>query len=299
MFKILIHSISESSKNILRSFWISATAITVLTISLGSVAFAISLSNLVAFSVRQLDKQVSIPVYIREGVSEEAVINLKKDIEENVARVKRVDYISDQEAKKSLIEDSPSLGLDNTFEDIYIELTQLHVFVENPESYNIVYDALKSDRYSGDIESVEGDKDIIARLNKLHYSTNIIGFIVVLTFSLISVLTIVNILRITVYNHKNEIEIMRLVGATNSYIRSPFVAEGTLFMLICSLAMIILFIPLVNIAMPQLRSFFGVSDNEVLELYSSIYLSLFATVFGGVVIGATTSYFATQKYLEL
>jgi cell division transport system permease protein len=299
MFKILVHSVSESSKNILRSFWISATAITVLTISLGSVAFAISLSNLVGFSVRQLDKQVSIPVYIREGVSEEAVINLKKDIEENVARVKRVDYISDQEAKKNLIEDSPSLGLDNTFEEIYIELTQLHVFVENPESYNMVYDALKSDRYSGDIESVEGDKDIIARLNQLHYSTSIIGFIVVLTFSLISVLTIVNILRITVYNHKNEIEIMRLVGATNSYIRSPFVAEGTLFMLICSLAMIILFIPLVNIAMPQLRSFFGVSDNEVLELYSSIYLSLFATVFGGVVIGATTSYFATQKYLEL
>jgi cell division transport system permease protein len=297
MFK---HAISEGIKNLVRSFWLSATAITVLTISIFSVAFAITLSTVVGFTVRQLDKQVSIPVFFKEGVDQEVINKTQGEIS-NLPNVKEVKYISNEEAREELKRTSNIGNIEETLEDkdINIDLGYLNVFPQNAESYNNVYNVLVSESYQDVIDDVGGSQDLINNLERIYYWTNVIGLIVIVIFAVISILVMMNILRITVYNHRTEIEIMRLVGATNSYIRNPFVVEGTLFNIIASIIVIAIFVPAINFLLPNIRQFFQIDQSEVSTLVIQMYLALLATTLVSTLIGSVTTYFATQKYLKL
>ena len=112
-----------------------------------------------------------------------------------------------------------------------------------------------------------------------------------------------NIIRITIYSHKDEIEIMRLVGATNGYIRAPFIAEGILFNLISAIIVSLFFIPGFNIILPNIANWINGGNTASAagtgQLMLQTYAIFGATLLGGLVVGGLTSYFATQRYLKL
>ena len=248
MFK---HAISEGIKNLLRSLGLSITAIFIITVSLGSVALVGSLWVAVGFSLRQLDNQAVINVFIKQDVSKENIDIMQKDLNE-FPPVKEAKFL-------------------------------------NQEKYKII------------IEDIQGTKDYTDSLKNIYHWTGIVGIILITVFAMISMLIMVNILRIAIYSRRDEIEIMRLVGATNSYIRGPFIAEGVFYNLFASFFVAIIFVPLFVFFSPTIKLWLGVDDLTTgsISLINWLYLTIAAVVFMGTSVGALASFVATQRYLKL
>lgn len=296
------HAIFEGFKNLVRSTWLSFTAISVLSVSLGSVALVSTLSTIVGFSVRQLDNQISIVAYFKEDIDQKAIDSTKSDLSK-VTEIKTVKFINREDAQKRLQESSTvadNLVKSLQKSNIKFALEYLEITPTSSETYNKVEDLLRSDAYKDTFSEVQATKNFIQNLQKIYNWTRIIGGALVVVFASISILVMSNILRIAIYSFRDEIEIMRLVGATNNYIRAPFIAEGAYFNLIAALLVVVLFVPSLNALIPQIELWLQikVTSNSSALIYQ-IYLSLALTIFSGILVGVLTSYAATQKYLKL
>ncbi len=299
MFK---HAIFEGFKYIIRSFWLSATAISVLTVSLGSVALMSTFSTIVGYSVRQLDNQIAIVAYFKENIDTKTIEATKKDLE-TIPEVKETRYVNRTQAQKRLQEGSTVA--DNLIKslqksNISFALEYLEVVPKSSEDYAKVEATVRGEKYKDVFAEIQAVPNLIENLQKIYYWIRIIGVALVIIFGSISILVMINILRIAVYSFKDEIEIMRLVGATNNYIRAPFIMEGIYFNVIAALVVISIFIPSLSILLPKIQSWIGASVvASSAALLNQIYFSLGLTILVGIVIGAGTTYVAIHRYLKL
>jgi cell division transport system permease protein len=300
---MLKHAIKGGFKNLIRSFWISATAITVLTVSLSTVALVASLSTVVGFALRRLDNFIDINAYYATSVDKDTKDKAFNEIKQ-IPEIKEVKYITKEEAETNL----KSKGLGKSIDTLKknsnnsILLDSLQVRPKSAENYIRVVEILNSDKYKSiwDKNQVESKVDAINTLQKLYRWTNYGFIILVIFFGLVSILVMINILRITIYHRKDEIEIMRLVGATNNYIRGPFVFEGALYNIIASLIVAILFIPGIALLIPWIESYLKISASSYTQaLVFQMYLSIGGTIVLGTLVGVITAFFATKRYLKL
>ena len=306
---MLKRSILEGFKNLIRSFWLSATAISVLTVSLGSVALIASLSTTVNFTVRNLDKLITIRAFLREDFAEEKIPSLLENVTKisNVDRTK-INYFDREKAKKDLLENNQAVSKEFIERQIGSKDNLAWRFVEispkDASSYGQVIQGLRDIKMDGIEEiwqDIPRDENFVSNINKLNRWVRIIGIVLIVVFATISVLVMANILRITIYSHREEIEIMRLVGATNNYIRLPFVMEGVYYNVFAAILVTLIFVPGYNAIVPSLESWLGGgnlipnSRNLVLQ----IYFTLFLVIFSGIGVGIATSYLAIQRYLKL
>ena len=297
------HAILGGFKNLIRSFWISATAITVLTVSLSSVALVASLSTVVGFTLRQFDNQISVLAYFREDVDQSVIDTTIKEIK-SLPDTKAVKLITKEDAKKELANSEAGKKALETIKDNKGGnplLNYLNITPNNTESYSKIIDALNADRYKSLWDGqIENKKDFINNLQKIYRWTNIGGLALVIIFALVSILVMANILRITIYGRKDEIEIMRLVGGTNGYIRGPFIFEGALYNIIASIIVVTIFVPSISLLIPWVENYLKISTSQYTSaLILQMYLSILGTILIGMLVGVITAYFATKRYLKL
>ena len=297
------HAIFGGFKNLIRSFWISATAITVLTVSLSSVALVASLSTVVGFTLRQFDNQISVLAYFRDDVEQSAIDTTIKELK-STPDVKSVKLVTKEDAKKELANSEAGKKALETIKDNKGGnplLNYLNIAPNNTESYSKIIDTLNGDRYKSLWDGqIENKKDFINNLQKIYRWTNIGGLGLVIVFALVSILVMANILRITIYGRKDEIEIMRLVGGTNGYIRGPFIFEGALYNIIASLIVAIIFVPSISLLIPWVENYLKISTSQYTSaLILQMYLSIAGTIVLGTLVGIVTAYFATKRYLKL
>lgn len=296
----------EGVKNIVRSFWLAATAVTVLTVSLASVTLVASLSTVVGYAVRNLDNLISVPAFVQENVSDDQIPDLTAKVRA-IPDVKNVQYFDKEQANAALEAGNIGINLDfiksQAKDDKNLVWRFYLVTPKNSESYGKVIETLKGSDFKDTWKDVVGDENFVNNLISFNSWVRIVGIVLILIFALISILVMSNIIRITIYSHKDEIEIMRLVGATNSYIRAPFIAEGILFNLISALIVSLFFIPLSNIILPNVASWINGGNISATAGTGQLMLQTYgifgATLVGGLVVGGLTSYFATQRYLKL
>jgi cell division transport system permease protein len=296
----------EGVKNIVRSFWLAATAVTVLTVSLASVTLVATLSTVVGYAVRNLDNLISVPAFVQESVSDDQIPALTEKIK-SISDVKSVQYFDKEQANSALEDGNIGINLDfiksQAKDDKNLVWRFYLVTPKNSESYGKVIDTLKGPDFQDTWKDVVGDENFVDNLIAFNSWVRIIGAVLILVFALISILVMSNIIRITIYSHKDEIEIMRLVGATNGYIRAPFIAEGILFNLISAIIVSLFFVPMFNIVLPIVANWINggniSSSANTGQLMLQTYGIFGATLVGGLVVGGLTSYFATQRYLKL
>jgi cell division transport system permease protein len=296
------HAVFEGFKSMIRSFWLSATAISVLTVSLGSVALIATLSTIVGYSVRQLDNQIAIVAYFKEGTKQEVIDQTRNELT-GISEIKEIKFINQEEAQKKIQESSEvadqlikSLQKSN----IQVTLDSLEVSPRSSEDYSKVEEILKNEKYKETFSEILATRSLTDNLQKVYYWTRVIGVALVVIFGSISILVMINILRIAIYSFKDEIEIMKLVGATNNYIRAPFIMEGFYFNLIAAILVIIVFVPSLNLFLPNIQKYLGVSIvSNSYALLSQIYFSLGLTILIGMAVGIFTTYMATRRHLRL
>jgi cell division transport system permease protein len=143
-----------------------------------------------------------------------------------------------------------------------------------------------------------------AAIDKITHATNILrraGVVAVLVFALISVLIIFNTIQMAIFNRRDELQIMRLLGASTSFIRGPFVVESIIYGLLSAIASILLINALFITASSSLQATsFGLLDISYSQTFfeKHFWLLLAMQLVLGILIGAVSSLIATRRYLK-
>jgi cell division transport system permease protein len=298
----LWRTFKEGNENFRRNGWLTFATVSVLTLSL----FIISLSFLVGVAtqaiLQNMRDKVNVSVSFNPDVTENRIIEIKNELAKYKKEIASVEYISRDAALTKFLADS---GNDPIIAKAVEEigenplLASLVIKAVSPEDYPLIVEQIKSSTFQNDISRINyaKNKKIFDRLNYISRTTQSIGLILGSVFVFVAVLITFNTIRITIYSHRQEFEIMRLVGASNIYVRMPFVFEGALYGLVASLVTLVLvsgivyyFSSLTAGAIPQ-GNLMG------------LYLDYFGYIFGGVVLlgialGVISSTIAIRRYLK-
>lgn len=294
--------------NFVRNAWLAIAAIAVMVVTLTSILFSIVANATFSNTIQQITSKINISMYLKDGVSltqRNALIDQLK----RQPNVKSVEYVSKADAlakyradnanNQSLLQAVSETGnpLPASLSIDPVDPTRIQSikdFLDRPEN-KALQDPQAGTSYSGDRK---------AAIDKISHATDVlqrIGAAAVLIFAVISVLIIFNTIQMAIFNRRDELTIMRLLGATTWYIRGPFVVESIMYGVIAAIASVII----VNAVFITASSALQATSLGLLDIdYSAHYfrnhffllLTLQLTI--GIVIGAVSSVIATRRYLK-
>ena len=296
MFRRFFRHIKEGFIGVKRHFAMALSSISAVLITLTMIGvFGVLVINMY-YLTKEIEQSISLVALIDYDVeSESQIATMKKQIEnmsgveEVVYRTKDEEFDYYNEQYPDMIEFSELYRDDNPFHDTYI------IYLED----GINMESIKNNVAAiNGISSVEdGGSNTYTLINILH-ETRLVGAILVLALILLAVYLIYNTIKVTIATRKDEIMIMRSVGAKNSYIRAPFLVEGIIIGILGSL----LPIGLIVYGYYRLYNLCGGVLAGVLKLVPVMpfimYLAL--TLLGiGIFVGFVGSYISVCKYLRL
>lgn len=292
-------------------FWrngvVSLAAVLLMTVTLSIISFLIFLNAILNFSVGQVAERVDVTIYFYPEADELDIAALDKEIKA-MDLVQDTVYISRDEALVRFLErhENDALTL-MALEELGANPlgASLSIKAEQPEDYALIIGdltdrgLLSTDTDNSIIEQVnyQQNKDILDRLEGTINTFQALGLGLTIFFMVISILITLNTIRLAIYSAREEVEIMRLVGAENQYIRGPFVVQGILYGLISSILTLALLYPGTLWLSQKTSGFFGGMD--VYVYYANNFVQLFTVIVVlGVLFGVIASLFAIRKYLR-
>jgi len=302
MFLVIGRTIKESFINFWRNGWLSVASVSVLTLSLYVVGALLMLLLVSSTVLSSVENRINVSVYFKADVSEDRIMSVKSDLE-SYGEVKSVQYVSKEQAlddfKKNNANEPVIL---QSLDEIGANplLASLVVKANDSNQYQNITEYISKASFKDDVSRVNyvKNKEIIDRLNKMVGQARKVGLALAIVFAAVSVLIIFNTIRITIYIHKPEIEVMRLVGASNMFIRLPFLFEGVIYGVVSSLVATILL--LITMRFVNLH----ISEAMLSQSLMSFYLAQFWFILGiqllvGVFLGIFSSWVAMRKYLKI
>jgi len=302
-------------KRILRTgffnFWrdstVSLASVLVMMITLlviGLISFSGAVLNT---TLTELRNKIDINVTFVTTADEEDILNIKHTIE-SLQEVSQVTYVSRDEALAAFKDrhstDQPILSaLDELGENPLGAV--INIKAKDPSQYASIADFLENDNAlsSDGITIIDRinyfqNKEAIDKLTQIIASADKLGLALTLFFSIISVLIAFNTIRLTIYLARDEISVMRLVGASTTYIQGPFVVVGVIYGVVAGLLTLILLLPLTYWLGGTTESFF--IGFNIFSYYLRHFLEIaFIIMASGIFIGALSSALAIRKYLKV
>ncbi len=286
----------------IRNGWLSASTIIIMILAL--VVFeGLILFNVVAKSaVESLQEKIDISVYFKSNVSEDSILNIKKSLEALV-EVKDVQYVSRDEAlvefKKSHEDDDVILQTLEQLDENPL-LSSINIKANDPRNYGTIAEYLDKPVYKDLIEKVTYAQNhiVIDRLVSLVDTIKNTGAILTVFLSILAIVITFNTIRLAIFSTSEQIGIMRLVGASNNFIRGPFVVEGIIDAVIASILSFLILVPAVSFASPYIVKF--IPEMNLQGYFNANFVSLFFyQLLFGVGLGILSSIVAVRRYLHV
>lgn len=288
-----------------RNGFVSLAAVLIMTIALSVITSIMFTNAMFDAALNRITQQVDVNVYFIPSAGEQQVLELKAEVE-NLPEVSSVTYVSREEALANFREhhrdDQTTLrALEELDENPFGP--RLNIRAKEPSQYQGVADFLgnRNTLSSGEqiIDEVNflQNKQAIDRLSAIITATERFGFFLALILVVVSIMITFNTIRLAIYISREEIGVMRLVGASTSYIRGPFVFTGIMYGLVSALITLIAFYPITFWLGRPTQSFFG--NFNIFEYYTSHFGQIFlVVVVSGIIMGAISSYLAVMRYLK-
>ncbi len=295
--------IKSGITNFFRNIWLSVAATSIMTITLFIISTILVLYTLTAISLSNVKDKVGITAYFKSSTSETEILNIKDELS-HVPQVKDINYIPKNLARDKFIQahqDEPLLiETLNEFSESDNPLpASFAIRANNLNDYAAISSALHSDRYAPYFAKIRDNSTVIEKLNKITQTITRVGIGLAIVFVIVTIMVMFNTIRLTIYNRREEVEIMRLVGATNWYIRGPFIIEGVMYgvlaMAVASGAMI-LFLFLLSGRVEQFLSLQSIGGS-LMRLLAWKILALNFVI--GVGLGIVASSIAIRRYLKV
>jgi cell division transport system permease protein len=260
--------VKAGCQNFVRNLTLAVAAMAVMIITLTIILFSVIANATFANTIKQITDRIDISVYLKDDVTEEERNKLISDVK-NISNVKSVEYIS----KDKALEDYKRANANNL--DLLLAISQtdnplpasLRIKPNDPNKIEEIRTFLER----GDVKALQSDEtsysgDRKEAIDKITAATRFIGqagIAGVIVFTLVSMLIIFNTIRMAIFNRRDELQIMRLLGASTSFIRGPFIVETVLYGIIAAL-----------ISVSLCETLFSVSANAFdassLLVYSSV-----------------------------
>jgi len=291
--------------NFKRNGLISWAAILIVTITLSVITTIILLQAVLYSSLDQIKDKVDVTIYFNVGVSEDKIMLLKASIEK-LPEVDKVIYTGANDALKLFRErhsnDYPTIqALDEIKENPLG--AYLNVKAKEVSQYESIANFLKSDNalILGSTSIIDKinyhqNKLVIDRLNAIIAGAQRLGFLIALIFIIISLIITFNTIRLTIFIFKEEIGVMRLVGASKMRVRGPFMIQGAIYGIVASIITMALFWPATAWLGYNMTDFLGLN---MYSYFLSNFLQIFVIILSiGVLLGMISSSLAIRKYLN-
>ena len=301
---------SESLKRIWWAGWtnfkrnsylsLGTTAIMVLVLLLFSALIGLNFLSLKIVS--SLNEKVDVTVYFKPDANEDEIMEVRDSLQDR-EDIKGVEYISREKALDDfkanhagdvLIQDSLAELDDNPLQ------ASLNVEAADPSQYASIVTYLEANRFRSLIDKINfyENEQVINRVQNISRAIQNWGFTLTMALAFVAILITFNTIRLTIYNQKQEIEIMRLVGGSNWHIKAPYLVEGGLYGAFAAVVTLVLFFPLVYLSSPKIDV---VMPNANLMGYfvSNIFQYVFLIFSVGVLLGVISSFIAIRRFLKV
>lgn len=302
-----VRMIRYGVNNFSRNAWLTIAATAVMTITLLIILTTLAARQVLTDTVTSIREKVDISIYLEsdttEAQSKEVISKL-----EGLSSVRTVSYITPAQARETYIEENKSnprilAALNESItafpgtvrvnvEDIN-DISQLKKFVETDETVKQYIDETREPSFAGTMRTaIENVGRTISFAEKL-------GIVVSVVFIVVSSLIVFNTIRMAIFNRKEEIQMMKLIGADKSFIRGPFVVEAVVYGFIAALLATGLGVLILMSARERLESYGVAIDGvvRIMTLYSPFVL--LGMIAAGALIGIISSLLATRKYLKI
>ncbi len=288
-----------------RNTYVALASIFVLTVALFVIGATLFIDQLLSTSLQTLQSKVDINVYFVPNAAEEEVERIKNAVEAlpDVASVK---FTSAEDALQQYRERN---------KDNEISLQALEELDENPLGSNLSILAKETSQYESIANFLEEqraseqpqtpiideinyarNKDSIDTLTSIIDAVEQASYSIMIVLLIAAVLITFNTVRLAIYTSREEIAIMRLVGASNMFIRGPFMLQGLMYGFISGVLALIIFYPLLVWIGPRTETFF---EMNLFNYYIAHFGEIFGLLVGiGVVLGLLSSTFAVARYLR-
>ncbi len=305
---ILIHTkriIRSGYRNFVRSGFTSIASVLVMTITLFVITSLIFLQAALQNSLADIKEKVDVTVYFTPNAEEESIRSVEQALVK-LPEVKEVSFTS---------EDDALIQFRERHANDYLTLQALEELNDNPLGATLNIKAKDPSQYESISKYFESDsvlsKGILTIIDKIDYHQNKVvidrltsiidgakrlGFVVSFVLILISIVITFNTIRLIIYMSREEINVMRLVGAGGKYIRGPFIVSGVLVGICAAIFTIFLFIPISIWLGNQMTDFLGLN---LFTYYKDNFFQLFIIMLGsGIILGGISSTFAIHRYLR-
>jgi cell division transport system permease protein len=288
-------------KNFWRNGWLSTATVAIMTLALLVFASLILFGVVTDRAAASIQDKIDISVYFNTNTPEDQILNIKGSLE-GLSEVRNVQYISRDQAlaifKQTHANDPTITQAVNALGTNPLEAS-LNIKAKQPDQYAAIADYLKSNNLAQYIDSVSytQNQQVIDRLAKIVRTVETGGFVATLLLALIAGLVVFNTIRLAIYSNREEIGVMRVVGASNSLVRGPYVVEGMICGAIAAVASLILAAPALYFASPYLNVF--IPGLDIFQyFYTHIVRLLIYELLFGIVIGGLSSFIAVRRYLK-
>ena len=294
--------------NVVRSPFVTFSAVFVMTITLFVVGFSLLFGQVMEDTLETLRNKVDITVYFVSDTSEEYILSIRDELQEN-PYVENVVYISQTEALNEYLkrhENNPDLTKGINLLEGNPFRARFSIRANNTESFGQIAefitqkDLLLEESTTRIVDKIDyyQNKNIIERLNAIVETATFFTRLIIILLIFISFLIVFNIIRLVIYLSKDEISVMRLIGAKDWYIRSPFLISGSVYGFIGAILSMLFLYPISYWLSPAVQAFFGNEGGLFVYYVASFFQVMLVLLVLGVFIGMLSSWLSTNRYLD-
>jgi len=302
MATALYRIIKYGLKNFWRQRLVSLATLTVILLAILVFQGLLIFNSVSTTVLEKIRDKIDISVYFKTNVAEDDILAVKHSFE-TLDEVKSVEYVSREEALLAFQQKHKD---DTTISKAIAELGEnplpasINIKAKDPAKYPTIVTYLSSDSINALVSDVSYSENqvVIDKLASIIDVSEKAGIILTIVLSLVAVIVSFNTLLLAIYSNREEITVMRLVGASNAFIRGPFIVEGIIYGVIATILTLIISLPIAYFVSPYLRLLSP--DIDIWQYFLSNGLALFGwELLFGVSIGVISSLIATRKYLKV
>lgn len=297
IIRMLGRDIRDAFHSVIRNFSLSLASITCIIITLFIVSISIMLTAVVNNFADNVKKDMTILAFLDVDVTEDRITEIKEEIE-RIDNIETITFDSKKKIAEQMMEESPVFnGIlsgytdeDNPLQDTYL------IKVKNVEK---IGDTAKKIETILNVESVQYGAGMVEQLIDVFGTIRTISLFIVVALIVVTVFLISNTIKITIFSRRKEIEIMRLVGASNINIKIPFLFEGMFLGLFGSIVPVLATVYGYTYLYNHFGGYISIKTIQLIKPIPFIYYVGLLLIVIAVVVGALGSWRAVRKHLKI
>lgn len=303
MFTTLGRMIVFGLQNFWRNIWLSLVTVIIVVLNLFLMSTVMGLNVVGQQTLVAVKSKVNLSVYFKPSISEERVDEVRQELLDrpevkSIRLVSRAEHLEQAKRQSKLINSAVDVLGDNPLG------AGLVISAKSLDGYGPIALAVKQPKYAALLEDTGNDfqtnQTVISNLSAIVDRLRLATLWLTILFGCIAILMVFNTIRVAIYSQREEIGIMKLVGASDAFVRGPFIITAILYGLLASLLTTAVLIPILTVLNPFFIQFFAGYDVNVLGyVRDNFWAILGAEVATGCGLSIISSVFAIGRYLRV